>query len=49
MESFVNRFQPALLYLSVDLRGGNVCVPEQFLDDAQVRAICQQMGRERMP
>src|ERR1700722_2749840 len=41
--------QTRRLYPSVDLRGRDACMPEQLLDDAEVGAAFEQMGRERMP
>ena len=40
--------QPFLEHMSVYLCGGNVGVTEQFLNDAQVRSMLQQVARERV-
>ena len=42
-------FQPLLIDVRVNLRRGNICVPEHFLDDAQVSAVSEQMRRETVP
>ena len=34
--------------LRVDLRGGNICMTQHFLNGAQVRTVLQQMHRKRM-
>ena len=38
--------QPFARHVGIDLRGGNVAVPEQHLHHAQVGAMVQQMGGE---
>ena len=35
--------------MRVELRGGDTRMPEQLLDDAQVRSALEQVGRERVP
>jgi len=42
-------FQPALIDVSVNLRRGNVRVPEHLLNDAQVAAMVKQVRGETMP
>ena len=38
-----------MLDVRVNLRGGNVGVAEEFLDNPQVGAAAEQMGREAVP
>ena len=42
----VDRLQPLLIDVRVNLRRRNIGVPEHLLDDPQVRAIAQQVRRE---
>ena len=42
-------FQPLLIDVRVNLRRGNICVPEHFLNDAEISAISEQMRRETVP
>ena len=42
-------FQPLLIDVRVNLRRGNICVPQHFLDDAQVSAVSEQVRRETVP
>jgi hypothetical protein len=46
MKLSMDGFQPLLIDVRVNLRRGNICVPEHFLDDAQVGAVSEQMRRE---
>jgi hypothetical protein len=39
----VNSFQPGLVDVRVDLRGLDVAVAEQFLDNAQIRPAAEEM------
>ena len=39
-------FQPLLIDMGIYLRCRNIRVPEHFLDDAEVGAISEQVGRE---
>ena len=41
-------FEPLLINVRVNLRRRNIGVAEHFLDDAQVGAVAQEMGRETM-
>ena len=43
-----NRLESASVHMRVDLCGGDVGMPQQFLDDTQIRAAGQQMRGERM-
>ena len=45
----MNRFQPLLIDVRIHLRCRDIRVPEHFLDDAEVGAISEQMGRETVP
>jgi hypothetical protein len=45
----VNRFQPLLIHVGINLRRRNVGVPEHFLNDPQIGAVAQQMRRETVP
>ena len=45
----MHRFQPLLIDMSIHLRCRNIRVPQHFLDDAEVGAISEQMGRETVP
>jgi hypothetical protein len=49
MKLSMDGFQPLLIDVRVNLRRGNICVPEHFLDDAQVSAVSEQMRRETVP
>ncbi len=40
------RREPVLQHVGVDLRGRDVGVAEQFLDDAQIRAVGEKVARE---
>src|SRR5581483_4636727 len=42
----VDRFQSLLVYVCIDLRGRNISVSEQFLNDAQIGTISQQVRGE---
>ena len=46
MEFFEDGPEPAFFDMGVDLGGGDVGMAEQFLDDAQVGASAEQMGRK---
>ena len=41
--------QPVARHMCIDLRGADVRVAEQFLDDAKVRAVLEQMRRKTVP
>src|SRR4051794_25795886 len=41
--------QAGLVNVCVDLRGLGVAVAQQFLDDAQIGAAAEQVGREAVP
>ena len=49
MELPVNVPQPAPRHMRIDLRRADVRVAEQFLDDAQIRAMLQEMRRKTVP
>jgi len=49
MALLVNGFQPTMIDLSVDLRGADVAVTEQLLNDTQVSSPADQVRRETMP
>src|SRR6476469_3760920 len=40
--------QPFARYVSINLRGGNVSVAQQQLDDTQVGSVVEEVGGERM-
>jgi hypothetical protein len=44
MKFAMKRLELTAVYLSVDLCGGDGCVTEHFLDDAQIRPASKQMG-----
>lgn len=46
MELLVHLAEPAVGHMGVDLRGTDAGVTEQFLNDAQVRAMFEEMGGE---
>jgi hypothetical protein len=39
----MHRLEPLLIHVGVYLRRGNVRMPQQLLDNAQIRAIAQQV------
>lgn len=41
--------EPGLIYVEVNLRGGQARVTEEFLDDSQIGATTQHMSREAVP
>ena len=45
----MNLAQPAARDVRVNLRGADVRMAEQFLDDPQIRAMLQQMRRKTVP
>lgn len=45
----VDRLEARLVDMGVDLRGGDVAVAQQFLDDAQVGPAAQQVGGKAVP
>ncbi len=45
----VNRFEPGLVDMRINLRGRDVGMSQHFLDDAQRRSVLEQMARKRMP
>ena len=49
MKLSMDGFQPLLIDVRVNLRRGNICVPQHFLDDAQVSAVAEQVRRETVP
>jgi hypothetical protein len=44
----MNGFQALPVYMRVNLRRRDIRVTQQFLDDAQIRAVLQQMSRKRV-
>src|SRR4051812_29262175 len=49
VEPVMHRLEPLLIDMRVDLRGGDIRMPEHLLDDAQVGAVAQQVRGKRMP
>ncbi len=49
MEVFVNGFEALLIHVGVDLGRGDIGVSQEFLDDPEVGAVFEEMGREGMP
>ena len=49
MESAMDFPQPAVSDVSIDFGSADVGVTEQFLDDAQIGSMLQQMRREAVP
>jgi hypothetical protein len=45
----MQRFQPLARDVRVDLRGRDIGVPEQELNDAQIRAVVEKVRRECVP
>jgi hypothetical protein len=45
----MHRLQALLIDMRVNLRGRDIGVTEQLLDDAEVGAVAEQMRREAMP
>jgi hypothetical protein len=45
----MHSFQPLLIYMRIDLRGGNIGVAQHLLDDPQIGAVPEQMRRETVP
>jgi len=44
----VYALEPLACHVRVNLRGGNVCMSQQQLHDAQVSAMIDQVGGERV-
>jgi hypothetical protein len=42
----MHSFQPLLIDVRIDLRGGNIGMPQHLLDDSQIGAVPEQMRRE---
>ena len=49
MVAVMHGLEPLLIHVSINLGGGNVRVTQHLLDDAQVRAIAQEMSGKGMP
>ena len=49
MEAVMNGIQPLLFQMRINLGGGNIGMPQHFLNDAEVGAVLQQMRGEGMP
>src|SRR5437899_5792611 len=49
MKLSMHRFQTLLIDVGINLRRRNIGVAEHLLNDAQVRAVAQQVGREAVP
>jgi len=45
----MHRFQTLLIDVGINLRRRNIGVSEHLLNDAQVRAVAQQVRREAVP
>src|SRR5438874_1146596 len=45
----VDCLQALLVHVRVNLRRRNIGVPEHFLDDPEIRAVAEEMGREAVP
>ena len=48
MELFMDRFQSVLIDVRINLGGRDVRVPEQLLNDPEIRAVTQQVSRKRV-
>ena len=46
MKFFMDRVESLLIDVGIDLRGGDIGMAEQFLNDAQVGATAEQVGSE---
>ena len=46
MKTVMDGIQPLLFQMRVNLRGGDVRMSQHLLDDAEVRAVLQQMRGE---
>ncbi len=44
----MDRLEALLIHMGIDLCGGNVGVPEEFLDDPQVCAVLKQVSGKRV-
>ena len=49
MKLLVNQLQPSLVYMRINLRGRNIRVPQEFLNDSQIGSVRQQVCCERVP
>ena len=49
MKLLMDRFQSVLIDVRINLRGRDVRVPQQFLNDPEIRAVTQQVSRKRVP
>ena len=49
VEVFVHRLEPLLIDVGVDLGSGDVGMTQEFLNDAEVGPVFQEVGREGMP
>jgi hypothetical protein len=49
MGSRIHGSEPLLAHVCVALRGGDIGVPEQFLDDPEVGTAVEQVGGEAVP
>ena len=45
----MDSFKPLLINMRIDLRRRNIGVTQHFLDDPQIGAVPEEMGREAMP
>ena len=49
MELPMNRFQPLLVDVRINLGRGDIRMPEHLLDDPEIGSVAQKMGRETVP
>lgn len=49
MKLLMNRLQPILIDVRINLGGRDVRMSQQLLNDPEIRSVTQQMSRERMP
>ena len=49
MKLLMDRFQSVLIDVCINLGGRDVRVPQQLLNDPEIRAVTQQVSRKRVP
>ena len=49
MELLMDRFQSVLIDMRINLGGRNVRVPQQLLNDPEIRSVTQKVSRKRVP
>ena len=49
MEFTVHFLQASFIHMGVDLRGADICMPEHFLNNAQIGSATEQMCCKTVP